>query len=136
MKSIAQEYKTPNAESADQPTAVEGGQETATDPTVAYASGTEIAAGDVSAPPTQSFEQVSNGIANIQVADDAANEVAESHWDDGNDGAITQEWVEVPKDPAETETGLEATPAASHNTQSWADDHPEVRHITTPRRRG
>lgn len=33
--------------------------------------------------------------------------------------------MNVPRDPAETETGLAATPAAPGNTQSWADDHPE-----------
>lgn len=81
---------------------------------------------------------MSNGIANIQVTDEAANAVAESHWDAGNDVASSQEWVDVsvPKDPTETETGLTATPAAASNTQSWADDHPEaapeVRHNRTP----
>lgn len=41
--------------------------------------------------------------------------------------SISQEWVDVkvPRDPAETETGLEATPAAAANTQSWADDQPD-----------
>ncbi|CRJ84771.1 hypothetical protein BN1708_009144 [Verticillium longisporum] len=37
----------------------------------------------------------------------------------------TLEWVNIPRDPAETETGLEATPANASNTQSWADDQPE-----------
>lgn len=31
----------------------------------------------------------------------------------------------MPRYPAETETGVAATPAAPANTQSWADDHPE-----------
>lgn len=131
MRSLAQDYKTPHGEVAE-PSA-----EIGTDPTVAHASATEIAAGDISVPTASSVENVSNGIANISVADDAANAVAGSHWDDGNDAAIAQEWVEVPKDPAETETGLAGTPAAAHNTQSWADDHPEatpeVRHTFRPR---
>ena len=31
-------------------------------------------------------------------------------------------WVEVPRDPTETDTGVQATPAATHGTQSWADE--------------
>lgn len=126
VKDLAQDYKTPHAEGAEQPAVAEGGYEVGTDPTVAHASATEIASGDVSAPTEAAIESASNGIANIQVTDDAANAVAESHWDDTNDAAMSQEWVEVPKDPTETDTGLEATPAAPHNTQSWADDHPDV----------
>jgi len=38
---------------------------------------------------------------------------------------MSQEWVEVPREAAETETGFNATPAAPANTQSWADDQPE-----------
>ena len=42
--------------------------------------------------------------------------------------SASQEWVDVkiPREPSETETGIAATPAAPHNTQSWADDHPET----------
>lgn len=125
MKSLAKDYKTPHAEAAEQPISAEESYEGGADPTIAHASATEIADGDASALAASSVESASNGIANIQVTDDAANAVAESQWDDGNDAAITQEWVEVPKDPTETDTGLEATSAAAHNTQSWADDHPE-----------
>jgi len=121
VKHLAEDYKTPQAEAP--------GHETGTDPTIAHASATEIDAGDAPAPVDNKVESATNGIANIQVADEAANAVAESHWDNGNEAsAISQEWVDVtiPKDPAETETGLTATPAAAANTQSWADDHPET----------
>ena len=64
----------------------------------------------------------------------AANAAAEANWDadaklsasatSGPDG-----WVEVPRDPAETDTGFTATPAAASGTQSWAEDIPPE---TTP----
>ena len=121
VKHLAEDYKAPQAEAPE--------HEIGTDPTVAHAAATEIDAGDVSAPVAAPVENATNGIANMQVTDDAANAVAESHWDNGNEAStISQEWVDVtiPKDPAETETGLTATPAAAANTQSWADDHPET----------
>lgn len=67
---------------------------------------------------------------NSGVADDAANEVGEKQWDAGNDGndmSMSQEWVDVklPRDPSETETGLNATFGAPGNIQSWADEQPE-----------
>jgi hypothetical protein len=77
---------------------------------------------------TQAAAQpASNGIANAKVSDDAANAVAESHWDTNTDLTMSQEWVDVkvPRDPSETDTGLQATLAGGSNTQSWADDHPE-----------
>ena len=57
----------------------------------------------------------------------AANAAAETNWEaklsasgtSGPDG-----WVEVPRDPAETDTGLTATPAAVLGSQSWAEDVP------------
>lgn len=57
----------------------------------------------------------------------AANEAAETHWDGklSASAETTEEWVQVPRDPAETDTGVAATPAAATGTQSWADDHPE-----------
>lgn len=103
--------------------------EPVTDPTVAHASMTEIDGGTAIA--------LTNGHAsegeeaptsahppNADVANGAANEVAESQWE--NTGmTMSQEWVQVPRDPAETETGFAATPAAPANTQSWADEQPE-----------
>lgn len=104
------------------------------DPTLTHASLTEIEAGDDKPLVNGSTEPEAeaahaNGIHNTEVADDAANAAGESQWDTNNaskDLALSQEWVEVPRDPAETETGLTATPAAPANTQSWADEQPDT----------
>jgi hypothetical protein len=123
VKELASEYKaalfTEEGTSAPEP---------ATDPTVAHASGTEIAAGDAEHVNGASVATMTNGLSNMQVSDEAANSVGEGHWDTNNDMSISQEWVDVkvPRDPAETDTGLQATPAAGMNTQSWADDTPEA----------
>ncbi|CRK05778.1 hypothetical protein BN1708_009729, partial [Verticillium longisporum] len=100
-----------------------------TDLTVANASLTEITAGDDAALVNGSAsENAQTPVAsNADASNDAAN-AAGDKWDTGNDlgaSAISQEWVNIPRDPAETETGLEATPANASNTQSWADDQPE-----------
>ncbi|KAJ6441805.1 hypothetical protein O9K51_05356 [Purpureocillium lavendulum] len=129
VKTLAREYKTPFYAEGGQPAEAEPSKEVVSDPTMANVAATEIAAGDVAISEQQKAaeEPAANGIANANVSDEAANAVAESHWDGGNDAAISQEWVDVkvPRDPAETETGLTATPAAATNTQSWADDQPE-----------
>lgn len=85
-------------------------------------------------------EPPSNGLANAAVADDAANAVAESHWDTSNhDNSISQEWVDVTHPVESTEGSAEpsaeapveapaetpAEPAAEAKKQSWADDHPD-----------
>ncbi|KAJ2899235.1 hypothetical protein MKZ38_003335 [Zalerion maritima] len=72
---------------------------------------------------------VNGAPANASVANDAANTAAESQWDSPtnnespiNNPSLTQSWDVVPRDPAETDTGLSATPAAPTNTQSWSDE--------------
>ncbi|KAH7040335.1 uncharacterized protein B0I36DRAFT_8847 [Microdochium trichocladiopsis] len=113
---------------------VESTQHVETDPTVAHAGLTEIdATGAVQSISTQA-DNKSGVPANAGVTDDAANAAAESQWDANNDLSTSQdEWVQVPRDPAETETGLTATPAAASNVQSWADDQPEaVAETATP----
>ena len=104
-----------------------------TDLTVANASATELDAGDAKPLNGGTIGSKTNGISNADVADDAANEIGESQWD-VNDISASQEWVDVkiPRDPAETETGLEATPAKIGNTQSWADDQPDAPPEPTP----
>lgn len=102
-----------------------------TDPTVAHAGLTEIDTTGATEPLTNGHTESGppSGVpANADVSDDAANAAAGSGWDPNNtmSSSITQEgWVEVPRDPTETETGLTATPAAAGNVQSWADDQPE-----------
>jgi len=56
---------------------------------------------------------------------EGGNAAAEANWDGNNDLSASQEWVEVPRDATETETGITATPAAPANVQSWADDQPD-----------
>lgn len=122
IKALAGGYKT----SYDEPqTQVESTQEPATDPTVAHASATEIDAGDAVPISNAAAEPASNGLANAGVADDAANAVAESHWDTGRDElSASQEWVDVK--PTEATEAKAAAPApTASNTKSWADDHPE-----------
>jgi len=62
---------------------------------------------------------------NSGFGDGAANAAAEANWDNSNDLSASQEWVEVPRDASETDTGVTATPAAPSNVQSWADDQPD-----------
>jgi len=124
IKTLAQTYKSPYEIDAAAETSVE--TEAATDPTVAHATTTEIEAGDATQLNGQSVEAITSGIDNVNVTDQAANAVGQSHWDSTKDVATSQdEWVQVPRDPSETDTGLNATPAVAANTQSWADDHPE-----------
>lgn len=108
------------------------------DPTIVHASLTEIEAGtdtplaEVAALANghaeESAEAAPAAPANADVGDEAANAVGESRWDTGNsakDLTMSQEWVQVPRDLAETETGITATTAATGNTQSWADEQPD-----------
>jgi hypothetical protein len=100
----------------------------ASDPTLVHAGLTELGDGPTTngeAVPTESSMTTQQG----EVHSEAANAAAESQWDtkmaassDGPDG-----WMEVvptPRNPEETETGFDATPAAMSMTQSWADDQP------------
>lgn len=62
----------------------------------------------------------------ISTDDQAANAVAEG-WDPQasivTDASITnEEWVQVPRDPAETDNGVTATPAALQTSSSWAEE--------------
>ncbi|KAF9887655.1 hypothetical protein FE257_009748 [Aspergillus nanangensis] len=57
------------------------------------------------------------------IVSDAANPVAEASWDPNASDALASStnadgWVEVPRDPAETETGFEATPASGSDLKN------------------
>lgn len=57
----------------------------------------------------------------------AANAAAETNWEAKMSASATsgaEGWVEIPRDLAETDTGVTATPAAMNSTQSWAEDVP------------
>ena len=97
-----------------------------TDPTIAHAGLTEI-----DAPVEANTNGFSNNNDNPQVPEasgidaGAANAAAETGWDvKASVSSEQNDWVEIPRDPAETETGNAATPAAMTSTQSWAEDVP------------
>ncbi|KAL7941608.1 hypothetical protein V8C42DRAFT_172849 [Trichoderma barbatum] len=129
VKSLAENYNAPSytegAAAEAQPAA-----EIVSDPTIANEAATEIAAGDGALTNGHGLvepEPASNGLANADVADEAANAVAESHWDTSNhDISISQEWVDVaiPPESTEPEGSAEAT-TPDAKKQSWADDHPD-----------
>ena len=99
-----------------------------TDPTIAHAGLTEIDTPPVATTNGESHVETPTVPEASNIDAGAANAAAEANWapelsasaESGPDG-----WIEVPRDPAETETGLNATPAAlNNNTQSWAEDVP------------
>ncbi|KIW12070.1 hypothetical protein PV08_09344 [Exophiala spinifera] len=104
-------------------------EEVQVDLTVANASLTEL--GDTAAVPVAANDAAKPQIVPVAeqatTGDDAANAVAESSWDPQasqitDTSATNDEWVQVPRDPAETETGVAATPAAVHGSNSWAEE--------------
>lgn len=128
VKDAAIAHAVPLFPSGEEP-ATESAAEIGTDPTVANAGLTEIDAGtDVALTNGNHTEEASPTVpANAEVADEAANASAEAvQWDTGNASmTASQEWVKVPENPAETDTGPDAAPAVQANTQSWADDATE-----------
>ncbi|KAM3077345.1 hypothetical protein ACMFMG_006695 [Clarireedia jacksonii] len=125
-------------EESTEPTAEEPKEEPAaeptehpvqSDPTIANAGLTEIndptTAAMVNGEAEPTLEEASGVPANSTFGE-GANAAAEANWDNNNDLSASQEWIEVPRDAAETDTGITATPAANTNTQSWADDQPEA----------
>lgn len=102
------------------------------DPTIANAGLTELDAPPAAAITNGHQETYDAGIPqNSGFGDGAANAAAEANWDANNDLTTSQEWVEVPRDAAETDTGVTATPAAPSNVQSWADDQPDSPEVSS-----
>ena len=63
----------------------------------------------------------------------AVNAAAETNWEatlSASAGSGPEGWVDVPRDPTETDTGTGATPAAVTTTQSWAEDVPPEQNVT------
>jgi hypothetical protein len=116
------------AEPSEEPTAV-ADYPVQSDPTIANAGLTEIDEPSATAAPvngTSAPHEVEGIPPNSGFGGDGgANAAAQQNWDNQNDLSTSQEWVEVPRDAAETDTGTTATPAAPANVQSWADDQPE-----------
>lgn len=101
--------------------------EITTDPTIANAGMTELEDTMTLQKPDESTEaETMAPPEQASVTADAANAVAERSWDPQasmtSDSPSGEGWVEVPRDPAETDTGVTATPAAMHNSTSWAEE--------------
>lgn len=99
------------------------------DPTIVNAGLTELDAPAVASLTNGHPEEASHGdapgVPQNSGFGEGANAAAEANWDQTNDLSTSQEWVEVHRDAAETDTGVTATPAAPSNTQSWADEQPD-----------
>ena len=113
---------------ADQPE-----QSIGTDPTVAYATLTEAEAapepttnGVSGHMDTSSIPPASNIDADAANASGGSNLEAQVSLRGGGGGGGGEDWVQVPRDPADTDTGNDATTAAVTGTQSWAEDVPTV----------
>jgi hypothetical protein len=103
-------------------------EEPASDPTIVHAGLTELE-GTAPEPLTNGIpaQETMTGPKQGSTGAEAANAVAEANWDPqasviSNASAGGDGWVEVPRDPAETDTGLTATPAAMHGNASWAEE--------------
>lgn len=99
------------------------------DPTIANAGLTELDDTTTLLTTNPGETQIDNIVVPEQSSTgaDAANAIAESSWDPQasivTDASTTnEEWVQVPRDPAETETGVAATPAAVSSTANWAEE--------------
>ncbi|KAL4769422.1 hypothetical protein BDW60DRAFT_209969 [Aspergillus nidulans var. acristatus] len=125
------------------PAASQPAPEAATDPTTANAASTELqdpvyvteAATDNAA--TTSTNEAENVAPPPQtLVGEGANAVAESAWEPNSDplasSTNTEGFVEIPRDPAETDTGLQATPAnitadvASEDAEKTENDFEQV----------
>ena len=96
-----------------------------TDPTVANAGLTEMDAqpGDMTNGFSNHVDTPSVPTAsNIDAG--AANMAGGNNWDAKATTPGGEDWVQVDRDPTETDTGTNATPAAMTSTQSWAEDVP------------
>lgn len=97
---------------------------TETDPTIAHAGLTEL---EDTVPQRAVADREDTLATPVQssIAPEAANSAAGRKWDPQSSmvsDTPSGEWVEVPRDPTETDTGVSATPAAIHNSTSWAEE--------------
>ena len=96
---------------------------------------TELGDGPMTAANSGQEKEITAAPDASTVDNGAANAVAEANWGSKLSQSVTSGpdgWVEVPRDPAETETGLDATPGAFTGTQSWAEDVPTEAVPVTP----
>lgn len=122
---VAQSEPAPPPAEEPNPT----GTEVGTDPTVAHAGLTELDTTDepttngvihhVDTPTVPEASNIDAGAANAAASDPNWEAKLSASAESGPEG-----WVEVARDPAETDTGTAATPAGMTSTQSWAEDVP------------
>lgn len=97
------------------------------DPTIAHAGMTEQADVQAELPNGHATEEPQHNIETGNIDAAAANSSAATQWDaqgasaSGSD-PMSESWVSVPRDPAETENVLNS--ATVNATQSWADEAP------------
>lgn len=110
---------TTEAAAVSDPTVANAGLAELQDPSISD----ELAASEA-ANATPQAEQVAPPAQTL--ISDAANQIAETTYDPTSmdSSATTDGWVEVPRDPAETETGLQATPADVNNNTATAEETP------------
>lgn len=101
--------------------------EDGSDPTITNAGMTEQADVQAELPNGHATEDPQHNIETGNIDAGAANESAATQWDVQATSASTSDpmsesWVSVPRDPAETENSPSA--AAVNATQSWADEAP------------
>ncbi|KAK2004288.1 hypothetical protein LX36DRAFT_650070 [Colletotrichum falcatum] len=128
VKAASKAYKSPYEEATAE-TETAAAAEAVTDPTIANATVNEMEAENAAVTNGQS-EHATEAPSNANITSGSGNAAGEK-WDQAADNSmsLSQEWVSVPRDLAETETGVDATPAAASNTQSWADDQPEQHEV-------
>lgn len=120
---------TNQEEEASQPTEPNPASYVQSDSTIANAGLTEL--DDTTTLPTTNASEAEAETLPVPeqstTGADAANAIAEASWDPQasivtETSATNEEWVQVPRDPAETETGVTATPAAVSSTANWAEE--------------
>jgi hypothetical protein len=114
---------TSNTMTGDEPPVTES------DPTITHAGMTELEdTAKIHANTNGTSEHELTAVAEqTSVGAEAANAVPDSTWDAQasilTTGSNTGDgWVEVPRDPAETETGLAATPTTTQGASNWAEE--------------
>lgn len=138
VKQASQEYDPAPVEGAWTEEAQAAQTTAASDPTLANAGATELQDSSVAvqsadsngfADPGSSQPEQASAVPPQTIVEDGANAQATS-WDPQASHALAAStnadgWVEVPRDPTETDTGIQNTPAAAHGSNNWTEDVPK-----------
>ncbi|KAJ9300890.1 hypothetical protein DTO271G3_2054 [Paecilomyces variotii] len=138
VKQASEEYAPAPVEGAWTEEAPAAETTPASDPTLANAGATELQDSSVAvqsatssgfADSAASQPEQTSAAPPQTIAEDGANAQAHS-WDPQASDSLAAStnadgWVEVPRDPTETDTGIQNTPAAVHGSNNWAEDVPK-----------